>query len=156
MNVIDAAHKAVHNPTHGGSAALATRMGMSVAVLNNKVNANCDTHHLRLDEALTIMEFTGDHSIIQAMASRLGGVYCEVTGEATKDELIMTALSASACQGDVMTEMHKALEDGRISCNELDSLLPKIQRAMSSLQSLKNHVKRKHAKDNPHLKGGAR
>ena len=151
MDVIDTAHKTVHNPAHGGSAALATRMGMSVAVLNNKVSPTCSTHHLRLDEALTVMEFTGDHSIIQAMASRLGGVYCEVTGEATKDELIMTALSASACQGDVMTEMHKALEDGRISCNELDSLLPKIQKAMSSLQSLKNHVKRKHAKDNPHL-----
>lgn len=153
MQVEDAAHKTVHNPKHGGSIALAARMGMSNTVLNNKVNANCDTHHLRLDEALTIMEFTGDHSIIQAMASRLGGVYCEVTGEATKDELIMTALSASACQGDVMTELHKALEDGRISCNELDSVLPKIQRAMSSLQSLKNHVKRKHAKDNPHVKG---
>ena len=152
MDVIDAAHKTVHDPKHGGSAALATRMGMSVAVLNNKVSPTCGTHHLRLDEALTVMEFTGDHSIIQAMASRLGGVYCEVIGEATKDELIMTALSASACQGDVMTEMHKALEDGRISCNELESLLPKIQKAMSSLQSLKNHVKRKHAKDNPHLR----
>lgn len=153
MQVEDAAHKTVHNPKHGGSIALAARMGMGNTVLNNKVNPNCDTHHLRLDEALTIMEFTNDHSIIQAMASRLGGVYCEVTGEATKDELIMTALSASACQGDVMTEMHKALEDGRISCNELDSLLPKIQKAMSSLQSLNNHVKRKHAKDNPHLQG---
>lgn len=153
MNVIDAAHKTVHNPKHGGSTAIAARMGMSPTVLNNKVNPNMDSHHLRLDEALTIMEFTGDHSIIQAMAQRLGGVYCEVSSESTKDELIMTALSASACQGDVMTEMHKALEDGRISCNELDSLLPKIQRAMSSLQSLKNHVKRKHAKDNPHLQG---
>ena len=151
MDVIDAAHKTVHNTQHGGSTAIAARMGMSSNVLNSKVNPNCDTHHLRLDEALTIMEFTGDHSIIQAMASRLGGVYCEVNGEATKDELIMTALSASACQGDVMTEMHKALEDGRISCNELESLMPKIQKAMSSLQSLKNHVKRKHAKDNPHL-----
>lgn len=154
MQVEDAVHKTVHGYKHGGSPAIALRMGMSTpTVLNSKVNPNCNTHHLRLDEALTIMELTGDHSIIQAMASRLGGVYCEVTGEATKDELIMTALSASACQGDVMTELHKALEDGRISCNELDSVLPKIQRAMSSLQSLKNHVKRKHAKDNPHLQG---
>ena len=153
MQVEDAAHKTVHNASHGGSTAIAARMGMSSTVLNSKVNPNCDTHHLRLDEALTIMEFTGDHSIIQAMAHRLGGVFCEVNGEATKDELIMTALSASACQGDVMTEMHKALEDGRISCSELDVLSHKIQTAMSALQSLNNHVKRKHAKDNPHLQG---
>lgn len=153
MQVEDAAHKTVHNPKHGGSTAIAARMGMSNNVLNSKVNPNCDTHHLRLDEAVTIMEFTGDHSMMHAMAHRLGGVFCEVNGEATKDELIMTALSASACQGDVMTEMHKALEDGRISCNELDVLMPKIQKAMSSLQSLSNHVKRKHAKDNPYLKG---
>lgn len=153
MQVEDAAYKTVHNRKHGGSTAIAARMGMSSNVLNSKVNPNCDTHHLRLDEAVTIMEFTNDHSIIQAMAHRLGGVYCEVSGEATKDELIMTALSASACQGDVMTEIHKALEDGRISCNELDRLLPKIQTAMSALQSLSNHAKRKHAKDNPHLQG---
>ena len=153
MQVIDAAHKTVHNEKHGGSTAIAARMGMSNTVLNSKVRATCDTHHLRLDEALTIMEFIGDHSIIQAMAHRLGGVFCEVNGEATKDELIMTALSASACQGDVMTEMHKALEDGRISCSELDVLSNKIQTAMSALQSLNNHVKRKHAKDNPHLQG---
>lgn len=153
MDVIDAAHKTVHNTQHGGSTAIAARMGMSPTVLNNKVNPNTDSHHLRLDEALTIMEFTGDHSIIQAMSNRLGGVYCKVNATPTQDDLFMTALSATACQGDVMTEMHKALEDGRISCDELDSLKIKIQKAMSMLQSLNNHVKRKHAKDNPHLQG---
>lgn len=153
MNVIDAAHRTVHNPKHGGSSAIAARMGMSSNVLNSKVNPQTDTHHLRLDEALTIMEFTGDHSIIQAMAHRLDGVYCEVNSEPSKDDLIMTALSASACQGDVMAEMHKALEDGRISCNELKNLEQKIQTAMSSLQSLNSHAKIKHAKDNPRLQG---
>lgn len=156
MQVEDAAHKTVHNPKHGGSVAIAARMGMSSTVLNNKVNPNCDTHHLRLDEAVTIMEYTDDHSIMQAMAQRLGGVYCKVSDSVTQDDLFMTALSSSACQGDVMTEMHKALEDGRIDCNELESLQHKIQTAMSQLQSLSNHVKRKHAKDNPHLQGGAR
>lgn len=68
MDVIDAAHKTVHNPKHGGSTAIAARMGMSSTVLNNKVNPNTDTHHLRLDEALTIMEYTNDTAIIQAMA----------------------------------------------------------------------------------------
>ncbi len=136
MNVIDAAHKTVHNDKHGGSTAIAARMGMSSTVLNNKVNPNTDTHHLRLDEALTIMEYTNDTSIIQAMAQRLGGVFYKVDGEATQASILMTALSTSACQGDIMTEMQKALEDGRIDCKEHDTLQTTIQDAMGALRTL--------------------
>ena len=124
---------------------------MSVAVLNNKVNPSAPAHHLRLDEAMAIMEFTGDHGIIQAMAQRLGGVYCEVGVAAKKDDLIMTALSASACQGDVMSELHQALEDGQISCDQRVTLNAKIQTALSELQALSQHVDEKHAIDNPHI-----
>lgn len=136
MNVIDAAHKTVHNDKHGGSTAIAARMGMSSTVLNNKVNPNTDTHHLRLDEALTIMEYTNDTSIIQAMAQRLGGVFYKVDGEATQASILMTALSTSACQGDVMSEMQQALEDGRIDCKEHDALQTKIQDAIVTLRTL--------------------
>ena len=136
MDVIDAAHKTVHNPKHGGSIPLAARMGMSSTVLNNKVNPNTDSHHLCLDEALTIMEYTNDHGIIQAMAQRLGGVFCMVEGEATQASILMTALSTSACQGDVMAEMHKVLEDGRIDCSEREALQTKIQDTMKMLRTL--------------------
>lgn len=152
MDVIDAAHKTVHGYEHGGSPALALRMGLSSStLLNSKVSATCSTHHLRLDEAMKVMEFTGDHSIIQAMAHRLGGVYCKVDSAATKEDLIMTALSASACQGDVMNELHQALEDGKISCDQRASLKAVIQTAMSELQALTQHVDDKHAQDNPHI-----
>lgn len=137
MDVIDAAHKTVHNIKHGGSIALAVRMGMSSTVLNNKVNPNTDSHHLRLDEALTIMEYTGDHDIIQAMSQRLGGVYCKVDdATVTQASILMTALSTSVCQGDVMSEMHKALEDGRIDNNEREAMQTKIQDAMAMLRTL--------------------
>ena len=136
MDVIDAAHSTVHNPKHGGSIALAARMGMSSTVLNNKVNPNTDSHHLRLDEAVTIMEYTNDTGIIQAMAQRLGGVFYMVDGEATQASILMTALSTSACQGDIMSEMQKALEDGRIDCKEREALQTKIQDAMVALRTL--------------------
>ena len=136
MDVIDAAHSTVHNIKHGGSIALAARMGMSSTVLNNKVNPTTNTHHLRLDEALTIMEYTNDTSIIQAMAQRLGGVFTLVESDTTQASIIMTALSTSACQGDVMSEMHKALEDGRIDCSEYDALQTKIQDTMKMLRTL--------------------
>ena len=140
MNVIDAAHKTVHNPKQGGSTALAPRLGMSPAVLNSKVNPNVETHHLRLDEALTIMEYTNDYSIIDAMAHHMGGVFCKISGSSTKSDLIMTALSTSACQGDVMTQMHKALADGVLSSKERADLIPTVQSAMSMLQALRLQI----------------
>lgn len=153
MQIEDAAYKTVHNVKRGGSVALAARLGMSSNVLNSKVNPNCDTHHLRLDEAVAIMEFTDDHSIAHAMAQRLGGVYCPVESGTTQDDLLMTALSTSACQGDIMSEMYKALEDGRIDKHERDALQPRIQKAMAMLQALSNHVEQQYANDNPHLQG---
>lgn len=150
MNVIDAAHKTVHNDKHGGSTAIAARMGMSSTVLNNKVNPATNSHHLRLDEALTIMEYTNDTSIIQAMAHRLGGVFTRVDDEATQASIIMTALSTSACQGDIMSEMQKALEDGRIDCNERDALQTKIQDAMVALRTLSVQITN-HCEGNNHV-----
>ena len=82
------------------------------------------------------MEYTNDTAIIQAMAQRLGGVFCKVDGEATQASIIMTALSTSACQGDIMSEMQKALEDGRIDCKEHDTLQTNIQDAMVALRTL--------------------
>lgn len=143
MDVIDAAHKTVHNPKHGGSIALAARMGMSSTVLNNKVNPTTPTHHLRLDEALTIMEYTGDTSIIQAMAHRLGGEFTTSSSQTPQASLLMTALSTSACQGELMVEMYRALEDGIIDCKENESIQTNIQNMIVALRTLGKHANEK-------------
>lgn len=143
MDVIDAAHKTVHNPKHGGSTAIAARMGMSSTVLNNKVNPNTDSHHLRLDEAVTIMEYTGDTSIIQAMAQRLGGEFTSSAGHTPQANLLMTALSTTACQGELMVEMYRALEDGIIDCKENESIQTNIQNMIVALRTLGKHANEK-------------
>lgn len=143
MDVIDTAHRTVHDPKHGGSPALALRMGMTPTVLNSKVNPQCNTHHLRLDEALTLMDYTGNHNIMHAMASRLGGVYCKVdyVDGINEMDILMTALSTSACQGDVMAQMYEALEDGHISEKQAEGLLITIQNAMSAMKKLSLQIK---------------
>lgn len=143
MDVIDAAHKTVHNPKHGGSTAIAARMGMSSTVLNNKVNPNTDSHHLRLDEAVTIMEYTGDTSIIQAMAQRLGGEFTTSSSQTPQANLLMTALSTTACQGELMVEMYRALEDGIIDCKENESIQTNIQNMIVALRTLGKHANEK-------------
>ena len=67
MNLADAVYRTVHEYP-GGATALAARMGMSSNMLSNKVNPNNDTHHLRLDEANTLMSFTNDYRILHAQA----------------------------------------------------------------------------------------
>ena len=76
----------------------------------------------------------------EGVAQRLGGVFYQVDGEATQASILMTALSTSACQGDVMSEMHKALEDGRIDCSEHDALQTKIQDTMKMLRTLATQI----------------
>jgi len=65
MNTIDAAYHTVHDYP-GGAEALAPRMGMSAAVLRNKVNPNNTTHHLTYAEAQRIVALTGDVRMLQA------------------------------------------------------------------------------------------
>lgn len=136
MDVIAAAHKTVHNPEHGGSTALAVRLGMSSTVLNSKVNPNCDTHHLRLDEALAIMEFTSDFTIINAMANRLGGVFSRIEAQATQEALAMAMLSIGEHGGNLLGEFKKAIEDGRIDCKEHKQLKRTLQEYKTKIQAI--------------------
>lgn len=61
MSLFDAIHAAVHQRNFGCEA-VAARMrsmgfaGMTAGVLQKKVDTNCDTHNLRVDEMLAIMQ----------------------------------------------------------------------------------------------------
>lgn len=138
MDVIAAAHKTVHNPEHGGSPALAARMDMSSNVLNSKVNPNCDTHHLRLDEALTIMEYTNDDKIIQAMAQRLGGVYCKIESSTSVEDLVMNMLKIGGQGGGLLGTFQQAIEDGHIDCSEYQAIKALLQQQKADLQAMEH------------------
>src|SRR5690606_17565252 len=73
MNTTDAAYHTVHDYP-GGSESLGPRVGISPAVLRNKVNPNNETHRLALDEAQKITAVTGDHRMLQAWAHSEGFV----------------------------------------------------------------------------------
>ncbi|CAM3971015.1 phage regulatory CII family protein [Psychrobacter arenosus] len=160
MNVIDAAHATVHNSKHGGSPALAARMGMSSNVLNSKVNPNCETHHLRLDEALTIMEFTGDHCIIQAMAQQLGGAFTVINASTSVEDLVMSMLKIGGQGGGLLGIFQAAIEDGHIDRNEYKAIKALLQKQVEDLQAM-SHALDKHCGisegfDNPKASGGWR
>lgn len=71
MSVPDAIYHTVHSYP-GGVAALAARMGLPVGTLTHKANPNNPTHHMRPDELLAMQHFSGDASVLMAMAAALG------------------------------------------------------------------------------------
>jgi hypothetical protein len=72
VNITDAAYAVAHDYP-GGTESLAPRLGMSGAVLRNKVNPNNTTHHLTLAEALRMSEITSDRRVAEAFARELHG-----------------------------------------------------------------------------------
>lgn len=71
MAVEDAIYHTAHGYP-GGIAALAARMGIPAGTLAHKCNPNNSTHHLRPSELMALMLFTGNHSVLHAMAGALG------------------------------------------------------------------------------------
>lgn len=136
MNIIDAAHKTVHDYP-GGSESLAPRIGMSAAVLRNKVNPNNTTHHLTLAEAGEIMGVTGDDRILHTMAAQHG--YTLQAVDAPETGTVMCAmLAASAAKGDLAGILGRALSDGKFTPNEAAN----IARACAQVQALVAEVSR--------------
>lgn len=120
MNILDAAHKTVKNYP-GGSESLAPRIGMSAAVLRNKVNPNNDTHHLTLAEASEIMGVTSDDRILHALAAEHGYTLQPISTIA--HGTVMGAVLANASQqGAFAQALRDALSDGLITENEMNSL----------------------------------
>lgn len=121
MNVIDAAHKTVHDYP-GGSPSLAPRIGMSAAVLRNKVNPHNEVNHLTLAEADELMAVTGDHRILHALAAQHGYVLQKADDVTAGASLLQVLLSANAAEGNFDSVLQEALSDGKITPNEMKAI----------------------------------
>ncbi|BDU17548.1 MULTISPECIES: phage regulatory CII family protein [Lysobacter] len=134
MNIIDAAYQTVHDYP-GGSESLAPRIGMSPAVLRNKVNPNNDTHHLTVREANMIMAFTKDYRMLHALSAEHGFVL-QKAEDAAEGTVFQLLLRANAAEGDLDKELNDALADGRLTQNELKRVLAKNMAQASAQMAL--------------------
>lgn len=131
MNTNDAANRTV-KAYPGGAEALATRLitindrgeekPMSGAVLRNKINPNNGKNHLTLAEANEIMDLTGDHRILMAMAAEHGYGLHRLDVPEESGCLTSTILAASASKGQFAEMLHEFLKDGLITDNEFSQL----------------------------------
>lgn len=151
MNVIDAAHRTIHDYP-GGSESLGPRIGMSAAVLRSKVNPNTATHHLTLGEADRIMGVTGDHQILHALAANHGFALTSLEGECEDVSILTSILRVTSAEGELARVIDAALKDGRISANEKADI---EESALHVQQTLVAMVHRIVGKDSAKLKAVA-
>lgn len=143
MNIDDAAHAVVHDYP-GGSESLAPRLGMSAAVLRNKVNTNNATHHLTLREAVRISALTQDDRILRAAAAECGRVVLDLPTADDTDASDMAVLEMVAAvwskQGDLGTAIHQAFADGVLTPAEFEGIAGAVHRAQTKLTALLRRI----------------
>lgn len=118
MNVSDAAYTTVHEYP-GGSESLAPRLGMTAAVLRNKVNPHNDRNRLTLEEADRLIGLTGDTRILQALQANHDALLSSDAGTGNITDLVLDINSAG---GDFARTIREALADGVISNREMKDI----------------------------------
>ncbi|MGU5684438.1 phage regulatory CII family protein [Aeromonas allosaccharophila] len=94
---------------------LARLMGKGETVLANKLNPECDSHHLNLGEAVAVTELTDDNAILEAWAVSRNKVLVDLPiGVVSDDDLVEQVLLAQAVFGKLMQAIHDARVDGVI------------------------------------------
>lgn len=144
MNVFDAAYQTAHDPKHGGTDALAVRMGTTGIMLRNKVNPHNTTHHLRLDEASRLMAVTNNHSILEALAHEHGYVCIKLPEAADPADLclIEQTLKLGLTKGELNAETLKSLADGRICEGDVKRVKKRVQQLLTEVMTFMSLVKR--------------
>ncbi|ANN71533.1 phage regulatory CII family protein [Bordetella bronchialis] len=136
MNTTDAAYATVHDYP-GGSESLGPRVGVSPAVLRNKVNPQNDTHRLAWDEAVRISVVTGDARMLDAFAAELGRVTVPIPAAGVSDMDVLADTCSLVTQvGQYMQTIHTALSDGKVDQKEIKAIRQQALEAMSKVATL--------------------
>lgn len=137
MNLSDAAHATVHDYP-GGSESLAPRLGMSGAVLRNKVNPNNSFNHITLAEANKLMAITNDFRILHSMAAEHGFVSVKVDEEVAPSDMAVLEIITKIwlANGNVGRAVDDALADGRIERHEIDRIKEEVKLTERALHQL--------------------
>lgn len=138
-----------------GTEALAARLRMSVTSLNHKVSPSYPGAHCSPEEACEIMEVTGDHGALHAMAGRLNYVLLPMpaTTSAFGDETAQHLAETVREFGEFVSRAATDLADGRCTGNELVQLEREGAEAMAAMQRLLALAQRMHLAGRPDAEG---
>jgi hypothetical protein len=119
----------------GGIPALALRMSTNADTLKKKLNPNCETHRLSVDEAVDLQVCAGRYDVLYAMAWSLDHVVIPVPDmDAAGVAANLAAVGAEV--GDVFRVAQEVLRDGHVSLNERRELAGQISEAIAAMAAL--------------------
>ncbi|KWU22250.1 phage regulatory CII family protein [Achromobacter xylosoxidans] len=142
MNITTAADLTVHDHK-GGSESLGPLVGISPAVLRNKVNPNNTTHHLTLAEAVRICRMTGDFRILAAWAHEAGFLLVkapESCGDSDMSVLEQVA-ALMVANGQLGKEVYDALADGGVDRAEVERVSSAARVVMQAAAEVARRLK---------------
>lgn len=120
-----------------GTAALAARLGCSETSLNHKVSPTYPGAHCSPEEMRDIMELTGDHGALHALAAPLGYVLLPTPRVGDADGATAQALATSVREyAEFATEAAKGMLDGEVTDNELARLQREAAEAIAAINQL--------------------
>ncbi len=141
MNITTAADLTVHE-YKGGSESLGPLVGISAAVLRNKVNPNNNTHHLTLAEADRIVRMTGDPRILAAFAHSNGYLLVKAPESCGESDISVLEQVAGlmVAHGNFGHEVYEALADGGVDQQEVARVTAAGRVVMEAVASVANRL----------------
>lgn len=135
MDITIALQRAVRSFEHG-TPALAARLGISQTSLLHKVSPTYPTAHCSPEEAVEIMQVTGDHGALHAMAGPLGYVLLPAPALHGQGESASALARTVAEFGEFAVATASALADGRVSDNERARIEREASEALAAIEQL--------------------
>jgi hypothetical protein len=122
QDILDAVYNTVHCYP-GGVTALAARMGMSPNTLTHKANPNTNTHQPNPRELIDMQVFSGNYSVLHAMAEALGHTCTRATPDQSGGDPVDTFTRLQVAHADFCRSVADALllGDGEVSRNQMRS-----------------------------------
>ncbi|WP_454826062.1 phage regulatory CII family protein [Paraburkholderia xenovorans] len=127
MNTADAAYAVAHE-YGGGCESLGPRMGISGALLRNKVNTNRTPENrnvLSLAEAVRMTDLTGDERIIEAWLAQRNAVMVKLPDpceQPDNEEIVSKFMRLTVHYGDLARRFNEATADGEVDDQEMADL----------------------------------
>ena len=121
---------------------IARCMGVSEKVLLSKLNFDCETHHLNLQQAIAMAELTNDTRVLQAWATSQGKMLVDAPEpQQTDAELSDQLLNLHELFGDFAREFKRAREDGIITEEEYLRIHKKAVTTTQALLGISAEIK---------------
>lgn len=147
MTIRHLTYRLVHN-SEKGVPTLASEMGKSHQILNNKLNVNSESHHLTIDEFETIGDFL-DVNIEYAtyFANKANAVVVQLPDDAPTGDMALldSFMQCVESGGLIAKEFKKAFADGRIEEHEYEvikkAMYDSVADQMAFLKMIENKAR---------------